>query len=104
MSACVHFATVHRIRYSTGGWFRNQAEDFFDALTDLGCDYLHVDYSDLYEVEKKEARKLLKRLAKRDPGDMRTANGLHKCDIVTVLEEALKRGEKRSAYLHFYVF
>lgn len=103
MSACLHFATTYRIRYSTGGWFRNQAEEFFDALNELDCDYMHVDESDLYEVEKKEARKLLKRLRKRSPADYKV-NGLSANDIATVLEESLKRGEPKSNYLHFFVF
>lgn len=103
MSACVHFATTYRIKYSTGGWFRNEAEAFFDALDELDCGYMHVDGSDLYEVEKKEARKVLRKLQKRDPGDYKV-NGLKTNDIVTVLEEALKRGEPKSHYLHFFVF
>lgn len=104
MSACVHFATTYRIKYSAGGWFRDEAEAFFDALDELDCTPMHVDGSDLWEVEKTEARKLLKRLARRDPGDFKIANGVRINDIVTVLEEALKRGEPKSHYIHFFVF
>lgn len=104
MSACVHFATTYRIKYSRGAWFRNQSEAFFDALDELDCTPMHVDGSDLWEVEKKEARKLLKRLAKRGPQDYTTCNWIKISDIVTVLEEALKRGEPKSHYIHFFVF
>ena len=103
MSACVHFATTYRIRYSTRGWLKGYAEEFFDALNELGCDYLHVDNSDLYEVEKTEARKVLRKLRKRDPGDYKV-NGISVNEIYTALEEALKKGEKRSKWLHFFVF
>lgn len=104
MSRCVHYATTYRIEYSAGGWFKDEAEDFFDALDELDCTPMHVDGSDLYEVKKTEARKLLKRLAKRDPGDFKTANGVCINGIVTVLEEALKRGDRDSSYIHFFVF
>lgn len=102
MSACVHFATTYRIRYSTGGRFRDDAEAFFDALNELGCDYLHVDCSDLYEVEKKAARKVLRKLLKREPGDR--VNGIPVDEIATVIGEALKRGEPKGSYIHFFVF
>ena len=103
MSACVHFATTYRIRYSTRGWLKGYATDFFDALNELGCDCLKVDCSGLYDVEKAEARKVLRKLRKRDPGDYKV-NGVSVNEIYTVLEEALKKGEKRSKWLHFFVF
>lgn len=104
MSACVHFATTYRIKCSVGGWFRDETEAFFDALGELDCPYSRVDGSDLYEVEKTEARKLLKRLKSLDYGDHKTASGIRTDDIVTVLEEALRRGEPKSRYIHFFVF
>lgn len=103
MGMCVHYATQRKIEYSQGGWFRDNTEEFFDALDALGCSCMHVDYSDLYEVEKDEVRKLLTRLQKRDPGDYKVG-GLRINDIVSVLEEALEHGEPDSAYIHFYTF
>lgn len=104
MSASIHFATTYSIKYSPDGWLRDKADEFFDALNELGCDYLHTDGSDLFEVDKNDARKLLERLGEIGRGDTATVNGIRKSDIARVLTEAMNRGEPNSPYIHFFVF